>query len=399
MPPEAATASAAGAAPASAPAAAPSRTANIVTAESGKPTIPPPQLRTPTGERLSLAEGLARLKATREPAAKPAEPAAQKAEPPAQSRAQRDPDPIEPEVEDQQRELDPRDAPVDGESQDDETHIEIDDEPKPAPVAALQAPSSYNADEKAAFAALPRPAQEAALRLEQTRRAAFSRDQRAVEDARKSAEASAQQVAAERQFLLNQVAPLLQSLQQAHTSEFSDIRTAADVQRMAKVDPARFAEWQAQQITLQAAQQAQAQLAQQEQAQQAARDREAGAVELRKLSQTVKGWDTPEGLQRGMAELKRYVLSYDGVEEQDFALFRKAPFVEMARKASLYDQAVARKKTAPAPAPQTASPSPGRVASGSALAATNRALGSLQSTGSMDDALAVLRARRGIRQR
>lgn len=390
------TATATSAAPA-APAAPASRTANVVTAESGKPAIPAPQLRTPTGEKLSLADGLARLRAAREGAAKPAAEPAAKAEPPPppQSEARRDPDPIEPEDD----EPAPRDAPVDGESQDDETQIEIDDEPKPAPEAALQAPSSYTPEERAAFSNLPRPAQEAALRLESSRRAAYSRDTRAADDARKSAEASAQQVAAERQFLLNQVAPLLQSLQQAHSDEFSDIRTAADVQRMAKVDPARFAEWQAQQITLQAAQQAQEQLQQRQQEQQAQAAREAGAVELRKLAQTVKGWDTPEGLQRGMSELKQYVLGYDGVEEADFALFRKAAFVEMARKASLYDQAVARKKTAPAPAPQTASPSPGRVASGSALAATNRALGNLQSTGSLDDALAVLKARRGIRQR
>lgn len=378
-------------APAAAPAPAPtpSRTANVITTESGKPTIPPPQLRTPTGERLSLAEGLARMRAASAPEPKAAEPAPQ---PP----TRREPEPLERAAEDDPAEID---APVDAESLDDETQIEIDEELKPAPVAALQAPASYNADEKAAFAALPKPAQEAALRLEQTRRAAFSREQRAVEDARKTAEASTQQVAAERQFLLNQVAPLLQSLQQVHTSEFSDIRTPADVQRMAKVDPARFAEWQAQQITMQAAQNAQQILSQREQELQDAKAREAGSIELRKLSQTVKGWDTPEGLQRGMAELKRYVLSHDGVEEADFALFRKAPFVEMARKASLYDQAVARKKTAPAPAPQTASPSPGRVAAGSALAATNRALGNLQSTGSMDAALAVMKARRGIRQR
>lgn len=376
-----------------------SSTANTITT-GGAPAIPPPQLNTPTGERLSIHQGMERLRALRTPAAQPKAPAqsAAPAEPVEQTRGvSRDPEPLEDEENTQPAAA--AEQPVDAPAEDDETAIEIEEEQQPAQDAALQAPSSYSAEERAAFSKLPRPAQEAALRLETSRRAAFSREQQAAAKARETAEASVQQVAAERQFLMNQVAPLLQSLQQDHHNEFADIRTPGDLRRMADVDPARYARWQAQQVSIQMAQQAQHQLQQQEQAQQEQRDREEGLTELRKLATKVKGWDTPEGLKKGMTELQNYVLSYDGVARSDLALFRKAPFIEMARKAHLYDQALARKKTAPAPQPQTASPSPGRVASGTALAATNRAVQNLRVSGSIDDALAALKARRGIRQR
>lgn len=386
-----------------------SSTANIITVEKSSVLTPL------AGERLSLAEGLARMREMRGNAVTKAPAKAVVADDPpaAQVRANRNPEPDDPGddgfydddepvvVREQPRKAqqDDEQPPVDGNEEDDETAIEIDEEQEPAPEAALQAPASYNAEEKAAFAALPQPAQKAALRLEQTRRAAFSRDQRAVDDVRQRAEASLQQVEVERQFLLSHVAPLLQSMQQQHQGEFADIRGPADAARMADVDPARFARWQAQRLVLAEAQQSQELLQQREQQIAAERDREAGGKELAKLSQTVKGWDTPEGLQKGMTQLRSYVLSYDGVTQQDLAMFRKAPFVEMARKASLYDQAVARKKTAATPSARTAAPSPARVASGTALAQTNRALQRLQGSGSFDDAMAAMRARRGIRQR
>lgn len=338
------------------------------------------------GKPLSIHDALASLKRERTAAPVEEKPAAPVEEEPAA--------PVEEEPE----------KPLDVETSSGETDIEVaEDEAQPVEQTALSAPSSYNSQEREAFAALPRPAQEAALRLEQHRRAAFSRDSEAARTARETAERAVQQVEAERQFLLSQVVPLVQQMRAAHAGEFADIRSPQDVQVMAAHDPARFARWQAAQVAIEHAERHRQALEEQDSIQKQAAEREASIGQLRELPKLVKAWNSPEALKAGMAEVQDYVLRQPGLEKGDLRQFTKASFVAMARKAMLYDQALARKTAAQATAGQptpvtTAGPKPGRVAAGHAVSTLNKALSQVRESGSLDDALAALRATRGVRR-
>lgn len=352
---------------------------------------PPARLELPSGgERMTIHDAFSALKAQREK-----QPETPPAPPQRPATPEQPPTPAVDSVE-----------TLDAGADTDEAAVEVveeegEAEPQGAPLAA---PSSYTPEEKQAFAALPQPAQKAALRLEQSRRAAFSREQEAAKTERTRAEGLRGQVEAERQFLLQQVVPLVDSLRQATATEFGDIRTPADVQRMAEVDPARFTRWQARQVAQQLAEHHAARLQEQEARAQSEAATATGHEELAKLPTMIKGWNTPESLKKGMAEVRDYVLQQPGIDQSDLAAFRKASFVNMARKARLYDQALAKRDAATAkpqqtPTPVSAAPSARRVASGQALGGYNKALTELRETGSMDAGLAALRARRGIRQR
>lgn len=352
---------------------------------------PPARLELPSGgERMTIHDAFSALKAQREK-----QPETPPAPPQRPATPEQPPTPAVDSVE-----------TLDAGADTDEAAVEVveeegEAEPQGAPLAA---PSSYTPEEKQAFAALPQPAQQAALRLEQSRRAAYSRDQETAKTERTRAEGLRGQVEAERAFLLQQVVPLVESLRQATASEYADIRTPADVQRMADIDPARYSRWQARQVTQQIAEHQAARLREQEARKQAEAAEAAGYEELSRLPGMVKGWSTPEALRKGMAEVRDYVLQQPGIDAQDIAAFRKASFVDMARKARLYDQAIAKRDAAAAkpsqqPTPVSAAPSARRVASGAALGGYNKALSVLRETGSIDDGLAALRAKRGIRQR
>lgn len=362
------------------------------------PAPPAPKVERPSlpdgGKPLSIHDALASLK--RERTAAPAEekPAA----PSAEAASEAEETPAAPEAGRSEPE-----KPLDVETSSDETDIEVGEDAAQQPgddKPALSAPSSFNAQEREAFAALPRPAQEAALRLEQHRRAAFSRDSEAARVARETAERAVQQVEAERQFLLSQVVPLVQQLQAAHAGEFADIRTPQDVRAMAAADPARFARWQASQVAIEHAERHRQALTERQTAQEQAAERDAAIEQLRELPKLVGAWSTPEALKAGMAEVQDYVLKQPGIERSDLRRLSKASFVLMARKSMLYDQAMAKKTAAKAAAGQpvpvtTAGPKPGRVAAGHAVSTLNRAIAQVRESGSLDDALAALRASRG----
>lgn len=354
-----------------------------------KPTIPPPKLALPNdGQPLSVHEAFNLLKKDRGGPVEPSPPA--------------NPEAVEPEAPAAKAPETEPENPLDVETPSDETDIEVgeDEQPQPGEQPALTAPSSYNAQERDTFAALPRPAQEAALRLEQHRRAAFSRDSEAVRTERASAEGLRQQVEAERQFLLSQVVPLVQQLQAAHAGEFADIRSPQDLQVLADKDPARYLRWQASQVAIEHAERHRQVLAEREQNASVEAERNAGIEQLRKLPELIKSWSTPEALKTGMAEVQGYILKQPGVEQADLRRLNKAAFVAIARKAMLYDQALARKQTASAAAGQpapvtTAGPKPGRVAAGHAVSTLNKAVSRVRETGSLDDAFAALKASRG----
>jgi hypothetical protein len=113
----------------------------------------------------------------------------------------------------------------------------------PAPQEpSIEPPRSWTAEAKDAFRALPRAQQEWIKESEKTREAEFRRGQNEVTEKQKAIEAERQKLEQTRSQYEAALPTLLQSLHQ--NPEFADIRTMADVERMANEDWPRFAKWQ-----------------------------------------------------------------------------------------------------------------------------------------------------------
>lgn len=152
----------------------------------------------------------------------------------------------------------PKAAPVEAAAEPDSAQADNSD-PETAPaeatetvktepeVPAIDPPRSWTKEEKEEFATYPREAQEKIARREQDRESALRRSQN--ENAEKLKGLTAKEQAAEqaRQQYEQALPQLLQTLQDAQQGEFSDIKTMADVTKMANEDWPRYAKWDAQQ--------------------------------------------------------------------------------------------------------------------------------------------------------
>jgi len=119
--------------------------------------------------------------------------------------------------------------------------------PEPAEEPPIEPPRSWTKEEKAEFATYPREAQEKIARREQDREAALRRGQNETADKLKGLTAREQQLEQARQQYEQALPVLLQTLQQQQQGEFSDIKTMADVEKLAREDWPRYALWDAQQ--------------------------------------------------------------------------------------------------------------------------------------------------------
>jgi hypothetical protein len=111
----------------------------------------------------------------------------------------------------------------------------------------IDPPRSWSKEDKEIFASLPRETQERVYEREKSRESDFLKRQN--ESAEKSKALEAKEKAAEEARTQYEQAAQnsLQVLQQQQSAEFADIRTQADVQKLATDDPFRFIQWQARQ--------------------------------------------------------------------------------------------------------------------------------------------------------
>jgi hypothetical protein len=119
----------------------------------------------------------------------------------------------------------------------------------------IEPPRSWSKDEKERFKALPRETQEYLAERETERDREIRRTQNEAADKLKGLTAKEQ--AAEQARLQYEAAlpQLLQSLQSQQAGEFADIRTLADVERLAREDWPRYLQWDVAQKKLAAVQQ------------------------------------------------------------------------------------------------------------------------------------------------
>jgi hypothetical protein len=126
------------------------------------------------------------------------------------------------------------------------------DEPEAETLPPIEPPRSWTKDEQERFKTFPRELQAYLSEREQERDRDLRRRQNEAAEARKAIEAEQAAAAKARQEYEAKIPQLLQTLQQQQASEFADIRTHADLQRMAAEDPVRYLKWDAHQKQLSA---------------------------------------------------------------------------------------------------------------------------------------------------
>lgn len=126
-----------------------------------------------------------------------------------------------------------------------ETSGETEEQDEPAERPTINPPSSWTKDEKEAFKLLPPEHQQRIADRERTREVEIRRGQNEAAEIRKAAEAERQAAEQARQQYEAALPNLVQAIQSQFASEFSDVTTWDDVQRMAENDPIRYLRYDA----------------------------------------------------------------------------------------------------------------------------------------------------------
>lgn len=116
---------------------------------------------------------------------------------------------------------------------------------EPATEPTIEPPRSWTKDEKERFASLPRETQEYIAQREQDREREIRRSQNEAAETRKASEAERVKAEQARQQYEQALPVLMETLQAQQAGQFADIKTQADVQRLASEDPLRYIQWNA----------------------------------------------------------------------------------------------------------------------------------------------------------
>ena len=117
---------------------------------------------------------------------------------------------------------------------------------------SIEPPRSWTKEDKELFTSLPRATQERIAERERSREGDFSRRQQQATEQAKALEIERQQAEQTRQQYEAALPMLLVQLQQQQAGEFADISTVDDLQRLATDDPVRFGRWQVHQMRVSA---------------------------------------------------------------------------------------------------------------------------------------------------
>ena len=277
-----------------------------------------------------------------------------------------------------------------------------DRQAEPAPI---EPPRSWTKEDKELFASLPRATQERLAERERSREGDFLRQNEAAEKL-KGLTAKEQAVEQARQSYEAALPQLLATLQQQQAGEFADITSMADVERLAREDWPRYLLWDLQQKKI-------AEVSQQLLAAQHRHVREklAQFTDFARREDDLFKEKVPDMADEAKAaELQKKalaVLGDLGFEEAELAQawngtrdlsLRDHRVQLLVRDATLWREAQAKAKAAAQkPVPPVQRPGAARSES-AASEAQIQALGKrLESTGSLRDAAALVRARRAAR--
>jgi len=125
---------------------------------------------------------------------------------------------------------------------------EIESADPAASLSPIEPPRSWTKEDKELFTSLPRATQERIAERERSREGDFSRRQQQATEQTKALEAERQQTEQTRRQYEAALPLLLAHLQQQQAGEFADIRSFDDLQRLATEDPFRHGRWQVHQM-------------------------------------------------------------------------------------------------------------------------------------------------------
>ena len=125
-------------------------------------------------------------------------------------------------------------------------------DPEAEELPPIEPPRSWTKDEQERFKSYPRELQAYLSEREQQRDRELRRSQNEAAEHRKAIEAELAKVDQARKEYEAKLPAIMQALQDAQAGAFADIKTVDDVQRLAAEDPLRYLQWQAHQQKLQA---------------------------------------------------------------------------------------------------------------------------------------------------
>jgi len=114
-----------------------------------------------------------------------------------------------------------------------------------AELPPIDPPRSWTAEDKEIFRTLPRATQENLAARDRARETEFRRGQNEAAELRKAMDAERNEVTQARARYEQALPALLQTLQEQQRGEFADVRTMADVEKLAREDWPRYALWDA----------------------------------------------------------------------------------------------------------------------------------------------------------
>jgi hypothetical protein len=127
---------------------------------------------------------------------------------------------------------------------------EIESADPAATLPPIEPPRSWTKEDKELFTSLPRATQERLAERERSREGDFSRRQQEATEQRKALEAERQRAEQTRQQYESALPTLLAQLQQQQAGEFADVKSFDDLQRLATSNPLRYGQWQVHQLRI-----------------------------------------------------------------------------------------------------------------------------------------------------
>ena len=275
-------------------------------------------------------------------------------------------------------------------------------DPEAEELPPIEPPRSWTKDEQERFKSYPRELQAYLSEREQQRDRELRRSQNEAAEHRKAIEAELAKVDQARKEYEAKLPAIMQALQDAQAGAFADIKTVDDVQRLAAEDPFRYLQWQAHQQKLQAVAYEQEQAGKRQQQEQATNWAKFQADETAKAAEMHPELADPEKakhLQEKVVELFRDKGFTDNDLNNMAAGATYSPFDHRWQSilvdALKYREAQKAKPVAvakPVPPVQRPGVAPPR---GAAKTENLQALSAkLDRSGSVDDALELLAARR-----
>lgn len=275
-------------------------------------------------------------------------------------------------------------------------------EPEAEKLPPIEPPRSWTKEAKEQWQALPRNTQEYLAQREQERDREVRRSQNEAAEQRKAISTEREAAEKARKDYEAKLPAVMQALQDAQAGAYADIRTVDDVQRLATEDPFRYLQWQAHQQKLQAVNYEMEQASQRQQQEQSSNWIKFQSEESAKAAELHPELADPKKAEALGKSAKDLLVDKGFTETELNGLAsgeRISPFDHRMQSIILdaikYREAQKAKPVAvakPVPPVQRPGAAPPR---GAAKAGNLQALNQqLDRSGSVDDALALLAARR-----